>query len=336
MTVYPVKLDPGVVPTKDTLIELANTIRVPPIAVGTWQWGDKRVWGWSPEAEKDAKEAFDAAYKFGVPFYDTAEVYGDGESEREISRFRKDYSPDQQQNQIIATKFFPHQHRTEFPAVLFSALRDSLDRLGVQKVDLYQIHAPIHPVAIEVVANALADAYEAGLVKSVGVSNYSLDEIKRMHAALKKRGIQLASNQVSYSLIRTIPEKDGLIKLCHDLGIAILAYSPLGMGLLTGKYSVDGPIPASRESLFNSLDKPQLKSLLDTLGTLANKYDRPQSAIALNWCIAKGTIPLGGARTAEHIENNILALGFILSPEDIAELDEFAFKGVNDENWKHG
>lgn len=74
-------------------------------------------------------------------------------------------------------------------------------------------------------ADALADAVDAGLVKTVGVSNYSLDEIKTMHAALKKRGIQLASNQVSFSLIRTIPEKSGLIKLCHDLGVAVLAYS---------------------------------------------------------------------------------------------------------------
>jgi pyridoxine 4-dehydrogenase len=100
-----------------------------------------------------------------------------------------------------------------------------LARLGTLDVDLYQIHAAIHPVSIEVVADALADAYDAGLVKAVGVSNYSLDEIRIMHGALQKRGVSLASNQISYSLIRTIPEKSGLIKLCHDLGIAVLAYS---------------------------------------------------------------------------------------------------------------
>ena len=126
---------------------------------------------------------------------------------------------------MIATKFFPHEHRTQFPDVLLSALKDSLARLGTSTTDLYQIHAAIHPASIEVVANALADAYDAGLVKAVGVSNYSLDEIKTMHAALEKRGVKLASNQISFSLIRTIPEKSGLIKLCHDLGIAILAYS---------------------------------------------------------------------------------------------------------------
>ncbi|KAL0076189.1 NADP-dependent oxidoreductase domain-containing protein [Phycomyces blakesleeanus] len=336
MAVYKVKLDQGVVPTKDTLIQLGDSINVYPIAIGTWQWGDKHVWGWTPEAEKDAKEAFDAAHKLGVPFYDTAEVYGDGESEKELSRFRKVYSAEEQEKQIIATKFFPHQHRTQFPAVLFSALKDSLDRIGIHKVDLYQIHAPIHPAAIEVVADALADAFDAGLVKSVGVSNYGLGEIERMHAALKKRGIQLASNQVSFSLVRTIPEKDGLIKLCHDLGVGILAYSPIGMGILSGKYRVNDPAPVGREKVFDSLEKGQLQNLLDSLKRLAEKYDRPQSAIALNWCIAKGTIPLGGARNASQVEQNVLALGFILSPEDVAELDRFSFKGVNNDSWKHG
>lgn len=180
----------------------------------------------------------------GIPFYDTAEVYGDGESEKEIGRFQKDYSEQDKEKQVIATKYFPYDHRTQFPDVLLSALKDSLARLGTFQVDLYQIHAAIHPVEIEVVgkfilllhdecsasnktisANALADAHDAGLVKAVGVSNYSKDEIQRMHTALQKRGIALASNQISFSLVRTIPEKSGLIQLCNDLGITILAYS---------------------------------------------------------------------------------------------------------------
>ncbi|KAI8139055.1 NADP-dependent oxidoreductase domain-containing protein [Fennellomyces sp. T-0311] len=325
MSESPVKLDAGVIPTKDTKIILGGAVKVPPI-----------VWAWTPEAEKDAKEAFDAAIELGIPFYDTAEVYGKGESEREISRFREKYSAEEQGQQIIATKYFPYAERTAFPDVLLSALRDSLSRLGTQKVDLYQIHAPIHPVAIPVVANALADAYEAGLVTTVGVSNYSLDEIKEMHDALKKRGIQLASNQVSYSLVRTIPEKSGLIKLCHDLGIAILAYSPIGMGLLTGKFGVEGPFPEGRKERFEKFDKAQLKQLLDTIKKLADKYSRESSAIALNWCIAKGTIPLAGARTAQHVRQNASALGFSLTPDEIAELDKFAFLGENRKEWAHG
>ncbi|KAG0168311.1 hypothetical protein DFQ28_009153 [Apophysomyces sp. BC1034] len=335
MPEYPIRLEKGVVPTKDTNVILAGTIRVPPIAVGTWQWGDTDFWDWTPEAEQDAKEAFDTAHELGVPFYDTAEVYGKGESEREIKRFREHYSDDEKEKQVIATKFFPEKDRVQYPDVLLSALKDSLARLGMQKADLYQIHMPIHDASIEVVADALADAYDAGLVKTVGVSNYSADEVKRMHAALKKRNIQLASNQISFSLIRTIPEKANIIKTCHDLGVAVLAFSALGMGLLTGKYSAEGPFPKPRDVFFDKLDKPQLRRLLATLKGLAEKYEKPQSAIALNWCMMKGTIPLAGARKASHVRQNDTALGFALSEEDIAALDKDSFEGsFND--YQHG
>ncbi|CEP14889.1 hypothetical protein [Parasitella parasitica] len=349
-----IKLDHDVIPTKDTTLLLAGTIRIPPIAIGTWQWGDKKVWGWTPQAEENARAAFDKAFELGMAFYDTAEVYGDGESEREISRFRKNYSEQDKKKQVIATKYFPHKHRTQFPDVLLSALKDSLARLGEFQVDLYQIHAPIHPAEIEVVgksvlkhgqqrtynccnkANALADAYDKGLVKAVGVSNYGKEEIQRMHTALHKRGIALASNQISFSLIRTIPEKSGLIQQCHDLGIIILAYSPLGMGILTGKYGSQGPWPKGREQPFKKFDTVQLGNLLNVMKQLGEKYGRQSSAIALNWCIAKGTVPLGGARTQEHVEQNSLALDFLLTNEEVAELDKFAFLGSNNKGWQHG
>ncbi|KAI9470430.1 NADP-dependent oxidoreductase domain-containing protein [Zychaea mexicana] len=139
MSESPVKLSDGVVPTKDTKIVLAGAVKVPPIAIGCWQWGDTTTWSWTPEAEKDAKEAFDTAVELGIPFYDTAEVYGLGESEKEISRFREKYSSGERNKQILATKYFPYPERTQFPDVLLSALRDSLARLGVRKVDLYQV-----------------------------------------------------------------------------------------------------------------------------------------------------------------------------------------------------
>lgn len=198
----------------------------------------------------------------------------------------------------------------------------------------------------------MADAYDAGLIKTVGVSNYGIDEIKRMHGALKKRNVLLASNQISYSLTRTIPETSGLIKLCHNLGIAILAYSrkyhffkslkknniftALGMGILTGKYPPEGPFPKERQERFSVYDKTQLSQLLGLLKRLGDKYQKTQSAIALNWCIAKGTIPLGGAKTAEHVKHNTEALGFRLTEEEVSELDKLSFEGSNNNEWQHG
>jgi pyridoxine 4-dehydrogenase len=108
------------------------------------------------------------------------------------------------------------------------------------------------------------------------------------------------------------------------------------MGILTGKFGATGPWPKGRQQTFEKLDTDQLAKLLDVLKKLSEKYDRPQSAIALNWCIVKGTIPLGGARTGEHVVQNALALGFRLTETDVAELDKFAFLGENNQRWQHG
>lgn len=108
------------------------------------------------------------------------------------------------------------------------------------------------------------------------------------------------------------------------------------MGLLTGKFGAKGPWPKGRERQFSVFDTEQLEKLLAVVKSLSEKYEKPMSAIALNWCIAKGTIPLGGARTAEHVTQNSLALGFRLTKEEIAALDEHAFLGENRKHWNHG
>lgn len=115
-----------------------------------------------------------------------------------------------------------------------------------------------------------------------------------------------------------------------------LFFLAIGMGILTGKFGATGPWPKGREQRFSSFDTEQLTKLLDVLKSLSEKYDKPMSAIALNWTIVKGTIPLGGARTAEHVAQNALALGFRLSKEDVAALDEHAFLGSNSKGWNHG
>lgn len=163
-----------------------------------------------------------------------------------------------------------------YPSSLLNALKGSIERLGVDVVDLYQIHGPIHLRSVEVVADALAEAFKLGLVKSVGVSNYSIDQMVRMHAALAKHGIQLASNQVEFSLLRRYPETSGLIAKCHELGVAVLAYSPLGMGRLTGKYTAENPPPSGRR--FSNYPMTELTPLLTVIERIAKEHDVPMSA----------------------------------------------------------
>ena len=142
----------------------------------------------------------------------------------------------------VATKFYPVDPRYNIPRSakdLLPALDASLARLRVESVDLYQIHNPGF-LSGRAIGEALAEAVKSGRCKAVGVSNYALDEMMPVYRALEKEGIPLASNQVEFSLLRQLPRTGGLLSACRDLGVGILAYSPLGMGRLTGKYS-DSP-----------------------------------------------------------------------------------------------
>jgi len=184
------------------------------------------------------------------------------------------------------------------------------------------------------IADALAESVKLGLVRTVGVSNYSIDQTVRMHAALAKHGIQLASNQVEYSLIRRYPETSGLIAKCHELGVAVLAYSPLGQGRLSGKYSAANP-PSSKRR-FSNYPMEELAPLLAVMERLSKEHDKPMTAVALNYVMCKGAIPLGGARNLEQAAQNAKALGWRLSDQEIEELEKVSLLGDKGTFWQHG
>jgi len=319
------------IPSAATKLMLAGIVNIPPIAIGTWSWGDTDVWAWGPESEQKAKEAFDTSVRAGINFFDTAEVYGKGESERAVARYKASHAAGEV---IIATKFLPLPYKLSYPGSLIAALKSSLERLQMTQVDLYQIHGPIHIRSIETVAGALAEAVKQGLTKTVGVSNYSTSEIIKMYESLKAHGIQLASNQVEFSLLRRIPETSGLIKACHDRGIAVLAYSPLAMGRLTGKYSAANPPPAGRR--FSDYKMETIQPLLDVMTKIATAHGTSVSSVALNWIICKGAVPLAGAKDAHQAEQNSQALGWRLTDDEIGELEKHSIEGKNGWIWQHG
>jgi aryl-alcohol dehydrogenase-like predicted oxidoreductase len=326
------------VPTAETQLTLGSgekAIQVPPMGVGLWAWGDSSVWGYKSYdqslGDESMKEAFHASTQSGVNFFDTAEVYGRGLSEQFLGKFMKE--SDGTTKYIVATKFFPNPLYFSYPSVLLDHLKESLKRLQLDSVDLYQIHGPIHLRSVEVVGEALADAVDAGLVKAVGVSNYSISQMQRMHATLKKRGIQLASNQVEFSIVHRLPETSGLIAEAHKLGVGILAYCPLGMGRLTGKYDSKNPPPGSRR--FANYSMERLDPLIKQLRELGSKYNKSPAQIALNWCICKGTIPIPGAKNAKQATDNAGALGFRLTKEELTSLDKLGEIGSTN-IWQHG
>jgi aryl-alcohol dehydrogenase-like predicted oxidoreductase len=326
-------------------ITLAGSdVAVEPLGVGTWAWGDKATWGMggydTDLNEATIREAWDASLDAGVTFFDTAEVYGNGESERIIgSMLAADRAAGiDRSDVVIATKFFPAPWKLNVTSALLGSLKASVERLGVESVDLYQIHGPISLRSHGAIAEALAAGHEAGLLKAVGVSNYSSKETRSIDRELRKRGLRLATNQIEFSLLRRMPETGGLLATCAELGVVPLAYSPIGQGRLTGKYSASNPPPGKRGFSAHPMEKvDRVVAELRRIGE-ANG-DRTPSQVALNWLIAKGAIPIPGAKNRAQATENAGAIGWQLGAEDLAALDAAALDGLRslqNRFWQHG
>lgn len=295
---------------------------VTPLCIGTWAWGDKIFWNYgNGYGQEQLQQAFTAALDAGVTFFDTAEVYGLGKSEQILGEFLQ-----QTQKQVqIATKFWNWPWRFTTQSVA-DALTDSLKRLQLERVELYQIHWPFtFFLSQEAIINTLADEVQRGRIGAVGISNYSAKQMREVHKILAARGIPLAVNQMPYSLLTRQIESNGVLETAKELGVAILAYSPLAQGLLTGKYTVEsGEVPSGARRIDPRFGKDGLKKiapLLSLLREIGEKRDRTPAQVALNWLIAQGNvIPIAGAKTATQVQQNAGALGWRLTDDEVSEL----------------
>ena len=288
------------------------------MGLGAWQWGDRIVWqyGQSYGAE-EVREAFKTSLHEGIRFVDTAELYGNGLSERLLGRFLKEAD----QAVLVATKFFPWPWRLTKGA-LSKALKGSLARLGLESVDLYQIHWPSPLVSTERLMEGLVECVKSGMARTVGVSNFGQSRMLTAYSALARHNIQLASNQVHYSLLNRAVEKSGTLARCKELGVRLIAYSPLEKGLLSGKYNADAPPPGSRANTYNSM-LPKIQPLLKLMTEIGQDHGGKSNAqVALNWTICKGALPIPGAKTPEQALENAGALGWRLTDVEVAKLDE--------------
>ena len=306
---------------------LANNVAVPSLGIGTWSWGDRLFWGYGSDyGEAEVERAFMAAVESGVTFFDTAEVYGLGESEKLIGRFLKRTS----QPIAIATKYFPLPWRFNAQAVA-DALSDSLKRLQVEQVALYQVHMPFSFLMSQsTLMEALAQEVKRGRILTVGVSNYSAEQMQEAHDFLAQYGVPLAVNQVRYSLLTRKIEQNGILELARKLGITILAYSPLDQGLLTGKYTPENSeiVQGARklDPKFSTAGLSKLEPLISKLKQLGEKYDKTPAQIALNWLLIQdNVIPIPGAKNAKQAQDNGGAMGWEMEPEDAQQLGTIAF-----------
>jgi len=299
-----------------------NGPTAPPLCLGTWAWGDTLFWNYgSNYGATEVEAAFKAALEAGVSFFDTAEVYGNGLSEELLGKFMQQT----EQPVLVATKYGPMPWRV-FGQSVADALTASLKRLMVPKITLYQVHWPFtFFMTQETLMNALADEVKQGRIEAVGVSNYSAKELREAHEILAKRGVNLAVNQVRYSLLTRQIESKGILDTAKELGVTILAYSPLAQGLLTGKYNAGKSPSGARQfdSRFKQSGLEKIAPVMSLLRQIGEKYDKSPGQVALNWLVCRGgVIPIAGVKTAEQVKENVGAIGWEMNEEEFNSLAE--------------
>lgn len=288
------------------------------MGLGAWAWGDRSMWNYGHGyTDDDIEQAFRISLAAGINLIDTAEAYGLGRSEILTGSMAKSAGT----LILIATKFMPFPWRLGRNAMM-RALDRSLERLGRDHVDLYQIHWPFPPFPVEHWVEQLAQAVKSGKTLTAGVSNYSKMQMQHAYSVLAKYDIPLAANQVEYHLLNRTVEKNGLLERCKELGVRLIAYSPLAKGLLTGKYTAENPAPGLRSSKFVRVQKelPKLINLMTEIGQ--GHGGKIPAQVALNWTICKGTLPIPGAKTGKQAEQNAGALGWRLTAEEVKALDD--------------
>ncbi len=289
-------------------------LRTSVIGLGAWQLGSPE-WGWGSEfGPAEAQAIVERARSLGITLIDTAESYGHGESERVLGRILA--APDARESVVLASKVtpsWPTRDRVK------AAAHASLARLGTDHLDLYQVHWPNPLVPQSSTMAGMRSLQDGGLVRHVGVSNYSLARWREAEAAL---GRPVVSDQVQYHLLRRTPERD-LLAFAARAGRLVIAYSPLAQGALTGNYTADAPPAGTRATnlLFSEENLRRAQPVLEALREIAAAHDATPSQIALAWVVHHPhVVAIPGAKSVAQVESNAAAADIVLSDEEFLHL----------------
>jgi aryl-alcohol dehydrogenase-like predicted oxidoreductase len=299
-------------------------LAVSPIGLGCWQFAQgKGLFGntWGIVADEEIREIVRMSLEGGMNWFDTAESYGGGQSERALSGALHSLGV-KPEDVVIATKWMTI-FRTA--ASIGKTIDDRLAALGGYPIALHQVHTPHSLSSVRAQMAAMADLVEAGKIRHVGVSNFSARKMRLAHEELEKRGICLISNQVRYSLLDRSIERNGILATARELGISIISYSPLAQGVLTGKFHENPGLiktkPGFRKYLpaFKAKGLAKSRPVVEALRQLAEKYGRTPAQIALNWVIHFSgplVVAIPGASTVSQARENVGALSFVLSQDE--------------------
>ena len=297
-------------------------LRVSPLVLGTWVTGG---WAWGGSDEKESLAAILRALELGVNFIDTAPVYGFGKSEQIVAQALKEWG---REKVVLATKGGlewdekERIRRNSSPERILREVDDSLKRMGVDYIDLYQIHWPDPAVSFEDSMNTLRKIRDTGKIRYIGVSNFNRDQLQEC----MKSGT-VYSLQPPYNMFEREAGKE-LLPFCLENGIATLAYGGLCRGLLTGKFKGNEQFPKGDLRRADPKFKPdQFKKYVkavDAIKPIAESYCKSPAQFALRWAIQQPgiTCVIAGARTAKQAEDNAGVFGWSIKPEDLRKVDE--------------
>ena len=306
-------------------------LEITPIGLGTWQFAegkgfDQLVYdGLSAETTNDIVAT---ALDGGINWFDTAEAYGWGRSEQCLARALAAAGV-ADEDVIVATKWMPAMRTAESIRKTIVKRRNCLKPYSI---GLYQIHQPIALSSVEEQMEAMADLVDLRLVRSVGVSNFSAARMRKAHAALACRGLPLASNQVKVSLLNRRIETNGILDAAKDLGMTIIAWSPLEMGVLTGKFHKDPGLLASRPVGRRAVMRVQLersRDLIDVLDQVACAHGVSAAVAALSWLVnfyGDTVVAIPGATKVTQAEQNVMANELKLTDAEMRSIDEASRK----------
>lgn len=306
-----------------------SQIQISPLGLGCWQFskGNGLVGKFWPVLEEaEIKQIIKISLEGGINWFDTAEAYGWGESEKALDQALKEVG-EPANNALVATKWWPMFRSA---GSITRTIQDRINCLGGRTIHLYQIHQPYSLSSVESQMKEMAKLVQEGKIVTAGVSNFSEKQMREAHRVLAEEGIPLVSNQVKYSLLDRRIEHNGIMEAAKELGITIIAYSPLEQGILTGKFHQNPTLvreakgPRRYMSSFRSQGLHQTYPFIQLLEEIAKKREVSVSQVALNWLIhahGETVVAIPGASKVSQAKDNIGALQFRLTPDEMEELD---------------
>lgn len=301
-----------------------------PIGLGCWQFsgGQGMAGGFWPALPEDEVNAIvRASLDGGINWFDTAEAYGAGRSEAALAGALR-AAGKAPGDVVVATKWFPFLRTARS---ITRTIDDRLEHLDGFPIDLYQIHSPLGALATHrAKLTAMARLVEDGKIRAVGISNFGARATRKAHAVLAKHGLPLASNQVRYSLLDRRIERNGVLETARELGVTIIAYSPLAQGLLSGKFHANPELvkqkggPRRYMSAFRARGLAKSAPVIEELRRIAADHDATPAQVALRWVIQRHgdlVVAIPGATKVSHAVENAAVLGMELTEEEVERLD---------------